>query len=140
MLPRSYTEARAAGETHYFTGRPCKFGHVARRIVRSRNCCECTRLTSLRRDRAEFRAANRKSFTGFSPELVQQRMEEQGGRCAICRNELQPGKRTHADHCHETGTCRGMLCRDCNWALGWMKDSPERMRAAADYIEHWRRK
>lgn len=39
------------------------------------------------------------------------------------------------DHCHQTGTVRGMLCHACNITLGMMKDSPELLRAAAQYLE-----
>ena len=29
------------GEAHYFTGKPCKHGHVAKRRVKDRKCMEC---------------------------------------------------------------------------------------------------
>ena len=32
----------------YFTGRPCKRGHIAERITRDRSCCECERIRQLR--------------------------------------------------------------------------------------------
>lgn len=35
--------ARAAGETVYFTGSPCRAGHVAPRVVASRMCVVCAR-------------------------------------------------------------------------------------------------
>ncbi|HET8686207.1 MAG TPA: endonuclease VII domain-containing protein [Methanosarcina sp.] len=51
--------------------------------------------------------------------------------CAIC---LQPEKRKDhrtglirelaVDHCHTTGKIRGLLCTDCNTALGLFKDNP----------------
>lgn len=41
----------------------------------------------------------------------------------------------HIDHDHATGRFRGMLCSGCNLALGNVKDSPERLRALAAYIE-----
>lgn len=63
----------------------------------------------------------------------------QGGRCAICRGE--PGRKPLAiDHCHATHGVRALLCTACNLALGLMRDNPERLRAAADYVEgHSRR-
>jgi hypothetical protein len=39
----SRAEAKAAGMTRYFTGKPCPKGHVAERIVSSRACLECDR-------------------------------------------------------------------------------------------------
>jgi hypothetical protein len=45
--------------------------------------------------------------------------EAQGGRCAICFvHQDQLPTRLHTDHCHETGTVRGLLCKFCNLALG----------------------
>jgi hypothetical protein len=46
-------EARALGLKHFFTGKPCKRGHVAERDVSSRECVEC-----YRQRRREWRAAN----------------------------------------------------------------------------------
>ncbi|MBD9542914.1 HNH endonuclease [Ensifer sp. ENS04] len=43
-LPRTLAEAKQAGETRYFTGKPCKHGHVAPRITSNRRCSECSRL------------------------------------------------------------------------------------------------
>lgn len=43
-LPRTRAEALALGLSRYFTGKPCKHGHVAERSVSSRSCVECLRL------------------------------------------------------------------------------------------------
>lgn len=34
-------EARLQGLIRYFTGRPCKMGHISERQVSNGNCCEC---------------------------------------------------------------------------------------------------
>jgi 5-methylcytosine-specific restriction endonuclease McrA len=44
----SLEEALAAGSTRYFTGKPCKHGHVAERLVSNRSCCECLKLAKRR--------------------------------------------------------------------------------------------
>lgn len=51
--------------------------------------------------------------------------------CAICAatDDLV------GDHDHATGLARGVLCRNCNLAVGNFKDDPARIRAAADYLE-----
>lgn len=37
----SREEARQKGLVRYYTGKPCKHGHICERAVISRNCCEC---------------------------------------------------------------------------------------------------
>jgi len=37
-------EAKLRGESHYFTGIPCKNGHVAQRNVKNGSCLECVRI------------------------------------------------------------------------------------------------
>jgi hypothetical protein len=60
----------------------------------------------------------------------------QGGCCAICEKavESRPSHRTHTDHCHATGQFRGILCHQCNTALGDFQDDPELLEKAASYL------
>lgn len=37
-------EAREAGDSHYFTGKPCKHGHTAPRAAKGNQCSECEKL------------------------------------------------------------------------------------------------
>jgi hypothetical protein len=39
----SRAEAKAKGLKRYFTGKPCKHGHVAERQVSNATCVECER-------------------------------------------------------------------------------------------------
>ena len=60
-LPKSRAEAKAAGAKHYFTGEPCKHGHIAPRKTKGA-CTECLRVDWEKRNvtRAEyFRQYNR---------------------------------------------------------------------------------
>lgn len=61
-----------------------------------------------------------------------ERFKAQGSRCAICRGT---SPNWHTDHDHFSGKVRGILCQPCNIGLGGFRDSPDSMRAAADYIE-----
>lgn len=62
--------------------------------------------------------------------------EFQGGKCAICRLAIEMlGKQTHLDHCHESNRIRALLCRHCNGALGYLRDSPEIAIACAKYLD-----
>jgi hypothetical protein len=64
-------------------------------------------------------------------------LTEQGGRCAICRTDTPGGRGNwHVDHCHDSGKVRALLCSRCNVGIGLLSHDPERLRAAADYIEH----
>lgn len=45
--------------------------------------------------------------------------EFQGRACAICK---KPKKIYHTDHDHDTGMVRGILCSQCNRALGKAQD------------------
>lgn len=65
-------------------------------------------------------------------------LEAQDYRCAICTEELDiaHGKKGyHIDHNHSSGEVRGILCRYCNIALGYLKDSPLNAQAATRYLE-----
>jgi len=68
---------------------------------------------------------------------------KQGGVCALCaapfRGWGRGDRRLMVDHDHETGGVRGLLCGDCNTAIGRFGDDPVRLRAAAEYIERFRR-
>ena len=57
---------------------------------------------------------------------------DQGGKCAICRQE--DTKRLAIDHDHATGKVRGLLCRKCNLSLGLMGDDAVRLARAALYL------
>lgn len=46
--PQERAFAKAAGETTYFTGRPCKHGHVALRCTASGSCVECAKIIQKR--------------------------------------------------------------------------------------------
>ena len=39
------------------------------------------------------------------------------------------------DHCHATGKVRGLLCHNCNRALGLLKDKISVLKNAIQYLE-----
>jgi hypothetical protein len=62
--------------------------------------------------------------------------EAQNACCKICgRHESEFMQVLHVDHDHVTGKIRGLLCYDCNRALGQFKDNLERVRSAVKYLE-----
>ena len=54
--------------------------------------------------------------------------------CAICHKVFEKFREKHGDHSHLTGKGRGVLCGNCNHALGMLKDNPELCEAAAAYL------
>ncbi len=52
-MPGTRAEAKAVGATHYFTGKPCKRGHIAKRLASTKGCVECQRAADI-----AWRAAN----------------------------------------------------------------------------------
>lgn len=62
-------------------------------------------------------------------------LEACGNRCQICLKENANNRRLSVDHNHETGVIRGVLCINCNSALGLFRDSPELMELAIKYLK-----
>ena len=73
-----------------------------------------------------------KKVYGISMEDYEVMFERQGGACAICK---RTGLTLCVDHCHLTGEVRGLLCSQCNSALGFCRDDPVLLRAAAEYLQ-----
>lgn len=74
---------------------------------------------------------------GLTVEQFDAMVSAQGGRCAGCLMLLLPGRGQHIDHCHASGRVRGVLCRNCNHALGQVRDSQATLRRLAEYLEVW---
>lgn len=68
---------------------------------------------------------------GIAVEHYDAMFEEQQGLCAICRD----APAAHVDHDHATGRVRGLLCFNCNGALGQFRDRADLMMLAVHYLE-----
>ena len=89
---------------------------------------------------ARLREQDLRLAYGIMPETYQKLFDAQGGVCAICRHAETMVRRGKVevlaiDHCHNGGGIRGLLCHNCNAGLGRFGDDPERLRAAAAYLE-----
>lgn len=71
---------------------------------------------------------------GISEQDYSKRLAAQGGGCAVCGKKSKK-RRLSVDHCHNSRKVRGILCSGCNIGIGCLGDSPERLRAAAAYLE-----
>ena len=98
-----------------------------------------------RRQRVVDSARYRRTF-GITMDDYDILLASQDGRCAICRRESPYGIKLSLDHDHaccdsvkSCGKCiRALLCCDCNRGIGQLRDDPEVLRRAADYLDHWK--
>lgn len=81
---------------------------------------------------------------GITVERYEELLRDQDGGCAICLTVPAPAApRLAVDHDHaccpgkkSCGACvRGLLCGDCNRAIGLLRDDTEAIRRAASYLE-----
>lgn len=121
------------------TGVPCKRGHLADRLVSNGQCVECKRIG----DRASNQRASKKYTLakqyGLTLDQLYEMVERQNGKCAICSQLLDlsstiTGTTTHVDHCHASGTVRGILCNHCNRLLGAARDDVNILQRAVECL------
>lgn len=70
----SYSEAKAKGLKRYFTGKPCKRGHIAEREISSCGCLECRNENARKYkagNREKVRAAYKKYAAENRPQLTE---------------------------------------------------------------------
>jgi hypothetical protein len=67
---------------------------------------------------------------GIGQADVDHMLAEQGGVCAVCAKPAPE----HVDHDHKTGLVRGMLCFNCNQALGNVRDSFAVLERLQEYL------
>ncbi len=76
---------------------------------------------------------------GWSLDLYNTILEGQNNVCGICKG-LETSKiagkviALAIDHCHDSGVIRGLLCKKCNIDLGYFRDNPKFLIAAAEYL------
>jgi len=70
---------------------------------------------------------------GITEEALHLLLDTSRGRCAICACKID--RAGVVDHSHASGDVRGHLCHRYNLGIGHFADSPERLRAAAAYLE-----
>lgn len=131
-------EAIKTGSKLYFTGLPCKHGHIAPRFTNNSTCKECHRLIT-RKNQTKYHL---KHNFNMSEAEYGAMLERQYGVCAICKEEekvidaqTKEIKPLSVDHCHNTGKVRGLLCITCNLGIGHFKHTSYLLRNAALYCE-----
>jgi hypothetical protein len=88
-----------------------------------------------------MRNTNLKQRYGVDMLWYLETFKAQGNSCAICKatRNTVTGKSSEwsfaVDYCHNTNKIRGILCNQCNRALGLFRDSAETLEAALNYLK-----
>ncbi len=96
---------------------------------------ENARQYSIKNRPKEF-ARNLKRMYGLTVDDYHSLLLRHSFRCGICRVKFDKPKplRPHVDHCHDTGKVRGLLCSNCNIAIGLLNDRVDVIQKAAEYV------
>ena len=106
------------------------------------------------KNREKIKEANRRYIRGEYGEITAKEKEHQArnrlqravdlevlaGRprpevCDACDGAPDKGRALHFDHCHQKGHFRGWLCRECNLALGNVRDDRNRLLKLIAYLD-----
>ena len=90
---------------------------------------------NLRKQPNYIQNENLKKRYGITYEQYVDRLEEQNGVCKLCMQPNRGATNLAVDHCHTTGTVRGLLCNHCNKALGHFKDDQQLLSNAIEYLK-----
>lgn len=91
--------------------------------------------------RAIQRRAKLKARYGITEQAYNEMLASQNHSCAICKKHesqnIVGGKmfRLAVDHCHDTGTIRGILCDVCNTSIGKFNHNVEILQQAIEYLK-----
>lgn len=92
------------------------------------------------KNREQLSAKERERTFGLTLAEYSAMVAAQDNKCAICdcgETQTRNGKvkALAVDHNHETGEIRGLLCADCNQAIGKMKENRGILLAAIKYLD-----
>lgn len=116
-------------QTKHRRANPHKYNSYRRKYVsanpaKAKDCVFWSRLKSLYN-------VTREEWLGM--------LAKQNNACAICKVALHKGRNVATDHVGLVGTpgaqVRGLLCKSCNSAIGLLKESPNNLFAAFNYLE-----
>ena len=109
--------------------------------VLNRQRVKASRVKAIANDPDFYKKKDLVRFYGVSFEWYQETLEKQNHACAVCykpadQNTTRNGKplSLSVDHCHETGAVRGLLCNNCNRAIGMLEDNIDVLQSAQNYL------
>ena len=158
-FPSNRKDAFKTGSKYYKTDKPCSHGHNSKRYTSSKGCYECSLKQGDKSNEAKKKRLENnwlqeqlkrkdylyRSMYGISYLEYRNMACDQDYKCAICNKQerfmhIEDWKQKgylgdlHVDHCHETGRVRGLLCKECNMALGVLNNKTI-LNKAIDYLE-----
>jgi hypothetical protein len=124
-----------------FRGSPSTHGEV----IHYRRGCRCglCRKANTKRSQ-EYRRQNPKSYQTawlkhrykITPDQLIELLRAYNNQCAVCfQSEKYETRRLCIDHNHMTNQIRGILCNNCNRALGLLGDSIPNIKNLLSYME-----
>ena len=88
-------------------------------------------------NKRRFKGYDLKKIYGITIEDYDNLLLKQNNCCAICKQHKSIFTKALAvDHCHVSGKIRGLLCTNCNRAIGNLKDSIDNIKNALMYMEN----
>jgi hypothetical protein len=76
---------------------------------------------------------------GISIDEYEELLLKQNNSCDICKiSQDDLNYNLVVDHCHTTKLVRGLLCRNCNLALGYLKDNIETVSSTLSYLNKYK--
>ena len=105
--------------------------------------CEALRTKNYRIKNPHVAIRHNKEYSsiryfGITLEEYKKLSDKQGNVCAVCSG-VNKNTRLCIDHCHETKYIRGLLCSNCNRALGLLGDKKEFVLRLLNYLNKYKK-
>ena len=109
-----------------------------RRSERNRKVFGSYRYTNARRKRELRRVWTIQTRYKITDIQYLKLASSQRYKCAICKLKMVGRFSLCVDHCHKTGSVRGLLCSKCNSGIGMFSDSMKLLLSAVKYLSNFK--
>jgi hypothetical protein len=112
----------------------CRCKHYNLESKNCRACGDLFYLNNLAKAQVYCGSVCQRSFLmyGISEYKIEDLLISQDYKCGICKVDIQ--NKYNIDHCHNTGHVRGLLCTQCNSAIGLLRDNVSILNSAINYL------
>lgn len=110
---------------------------IQRANARGCNCSYCSDIRNSNPSKKRFNVCSRlRKAYRITMQSYLEMLKLQENVCMIClRTPEQTGRKFAVDHNHRTGEIRGLLCSNCNTAIGLLGDHGGNVYRAAMYLQ-----